>query len=220
MTKKTTDSLSNLRKNYEKNELLEHTVHTDPFQQFDGWLQAALAHEGVYEANAMTLATVNPLGKPSSRTVLLKGIREGGFVFYTNHHSRKGKELAQNKHVALLFYWGVLQRQVRIEGIVTELSVEASTQYFQSRPKGSQIGAWASTQSEIIDSRQVLEANQSQITEQYKDAEVLPKPPNWGGYLVKATNFEFWQGRSSRLHDRLQYRLDSETKWFIERLAP
>lgn len=220
MTKKTTDSLSNLRKNYEKNELLENKVHTNPFQQFDHWLQEALTHDGVYEANAMTLATVNSMGQPSSRTVLLKGIREGGFIFYTNHQSKKGKELAQNKHVALLFYWGVLQRQVRIEGIATLLSTEASTQYFQSRPKGSQIGAWASPQSEIIDSRQVLENNQAQITNQYKDAEVLPKPPYWGGYLVKATNFEFWQGRSSRLHDRLQYRLDNNQNWLIERLAP
>lgn len=212
--------LADLRKNYQQGELIESLVNADPFQQFDQWLQEALQHEGIYEANAMTLATSNTNGFPSVRTVLLKGVQDGGFIFYTNHQSRKGQELAENPKVALLFYWGALHRQVRIEGMAKKLSEDFSTQYFQSRPKGSQIGAWASPQSQVIASRHILEDNQKKLEAQYQDIAVLPKPKHWGGYLVKAQSFEFWQGRPSRLHDRLRYRLNEKNEWLIERLAP
>jgi len=220
MDKKNTNPLANLRKNYQKGELLESLILPDPFKQFNLWLDEALNHEGIYEANAMTLATCNTAGFPSSRTVLLKGVQDRGFIFYTNHNSKKGQELAENPKAALLFYWGILHRQVRIEGEAEKLSAAFSTLYFQSRPKGSQIGAWVSPQSQVIESRQILEDKKAELEVLYQDTDPLPKPKNWGGYLVKATSFEFWQGRPSRLHDRLRYRLNDNQQWTIERLAP
>lgn len=193
-------------------------VLTDPFEQFKVWFDEALNSE-IPEPNAMTLATASREGIPSARIVLLKGLEKGGFVFYTNYESRKGQEMSENPHVSLVFCWLELQRQIRIEGTVTKTTKKESTIYFQSRPRGSQIGAWSSSQSRPIDSRQVLEDNVKAIEKQFEDFEQLPLPPFWGGYIVKPTAIEFWQGRTSRLHDRIRYRKEKRS-WKIERLAP
>ena len=166
----------------------------------------------------MTLATCNHNGRPSARIVLLKGLSNDGFVFFTNYESRKGKELAENPHASLLFFWKELERQVRIEGKVTKTTDEESNEYFLSRPQESKIGAWSSPQSSVIKERGELERNVEIYQEQFSNGEI-PKPPHWGGYVVKPVRIEFWQGRPGRLHDRLQYSLDGD-KWIIERLAP
>ena len=211
--------ISNLREDYRARTLEITDVATDPIQQFEIWFKEAL-DSAIKEANAMTLATVNAKGQPSARIVLLKGFDKKGFVFYTNYNSKKGIELAQNPNVALVFLWKELERQVRIEGVVKKSSVRQSTTYFHSRPQGSQIGAWASPQSQVIKSRVELENNYKELKEKYKNKPTLPKPSNWGGYLVQPTLIEFWQGRSSRLHDRICYTLQEKKKWSIERLAP
>lgn len=211
-------TLQNLREDYQANRLLKTDVAAQPMQQFDRWLKEALNAE-IKEPNAMILSTVNSKGQPSARTVLLKGMTEIGFIFYTNYNSQKGQEMAANQQVALTFLWLDLQRQIRIEGSVEKMSYTDSQNYFQSRPKGSQIGAWASPQSEVITDRSILENKVVALKKQYAEVEQLPCPEHWGGYIVRPTRMEFWQGRSSRLHDRILYTLENED-WKIERLAP
>ncbi len=211
-------TLENLRKDYRAEKLSETDVKSNPIEQFDHWFDEALK-SGIYEPNAMTLATASTDGKPAARIVLLKGFNQDGFVFYTNYLSRKGKELAKNPVVALVFFWPELERQVRIEGTIEKVSKETSEKYFQSRPKESQIGALASPQSQVIEDRNLLEKNWKELEKKYADQEI-PKPSFWGGYLVKPQVIEFWQGRSSRLHDRIVYRKADKNNWKIVRLAP
>lgn len=214
---KTGESIAHIRKDYKLRSLLESDVLPNPVDQFAAWWHEAELSK-VDEINAMTLATATADGRPSARIVLLKGFTAEGFIFFTNYESKKGKELAQNPHAALVFFWKELERQVRIEGSVIKASEAESDQYFLSRPAGSRIGAWASPQSSVIPNRQVLEEKVQKLTEQYSEANT-PRPPHWGGYLVKPEKIEFWQGRASRLHDRIVYSL-YEGKWRIERLAP
>jgi len=212
------NKVQNLREDYRAKSLSIEEVSNHPVQQFDQWFLEAMKSE-VREPNAMTLATSTKAGRPSARIVLLKAYDEKGFVFYTNYNSKKGKELNENPFAAMVFCWLDLERQIRIEGKIEKLSPEASDQYFQSRPKGSQIGAWASPQSDVINDRSLLENNVEKLKAKYKDAEALPRPEHWGGYRLVPDLVEFWQGRSSRLHDRINYHLD-EGEWKLERLAP
>jgi pyridoxamine 5'-phosphate oxidase len=209
-------NIADLRKSYEKAELSEDASHADPLRQFEQWLHEAIRAE-LPEPNAMTLATVGSDLRPSTRVVLIKGYDERGIVWYTNYDSRKGRELAGNPYAALQFHWVELERVVRIEGVVEKVSPEESDAYFASRPLDHRIGAWASPQSQVIDSRAVLVANAAKYAAQF----LLnpPRPPHWGGYRLKPDAWEFWQGRKSRLHDRLRYRLDNG-RWVRERLAP
>jgi len=213
-------ALADLRREYAREALNRDQVADDPIAQFREWFAAARDAE-VHEPNAMTLATAAPDGTPSARVVLLKGVDERGFQFYTNYDSRKGTELDQNPHAALVFWWAPLERQVRIEGTVERLPNEESTAYFHSRPRGSQLGAWASPQSRVVESRAVLEENLEAVEDEYED-ETVPRPSHWGGYVVRPTQIEFWQGRPNRLHDRLRYRRpDAESRdWTLDRLAP
>jgi pyridoxamine 5'-phosphate oxidase len=210
-------NLADLRQNYEKGALNEATLPADPFELFGLWLEDAIS-VGVMEPNAMTLATVSPAGQPSSRTVLLKGFDARGFSFFTNHHSRKGRELAANPKAALTIFWNERERQVCIRGTVERLSREESDAYFQRRPYGSQIGAWVSEQSEVIPGREWLEQREAELKAKYPEGAV-PIPPNWGGYVFAPHALEFWQGRPSRLHDRMLYRKDGGV-WVRERLSP
>lgn len=207
-----------LRRNYALESLSEKDVLPDPMDQFGIWFGEA-ANSQLVEPNAMTLATATPEGLPSARTVLLKGFHDDGFVFYTNYESRKGQELARNPNAALLFTWLELERQVRIEGVVEKVTQEASRAYFQSRPKESQIGAWASPQSRVIEGREMLETRVLELQGEYATAEVLPLPLFWGGYLLRPSVIEFWQGRENRLHDRICY-VKAGNEWKINRLAP
>jgi pyridoxamine 5'-phosphate oxidase len=212
----TPSSIADLRKSYEKAELNEEASLADPLKQFELWLQQALAAQ-LPEPNAMTLATVGSDMRPSTRVVLIKGLDERGIVWYTNYDSRKGQALAGNPYAALQFHWVELERVVRIEGRVEKVSAEQSDAYFHSRPLDSRIGAWASPQSEVISSRSVLVANAAKYGAQFLLQP--PRPPHWGGYRLVPDRWEFWQGRKSRLHDRLRYRQDSGV-WVRERLAP
>jgi pyridoxamine 5'-phosphate oxidase len=214
-------SIADIRREYRANILSEDSVFANPFGQFELWLNQAL-HSDLLEPTAMFLATTTQNAAISLRTVLLKAYDENGFVFYTNYESRKGRQIAENNQVALLFYWDVLERQVRIEGTATRLPDPQSDDYFNSRPKESRIGAIASPQSEVLPSREVLENRVNGLSEQYAHTDQIPRPAYWGGYIVKPNLFEFWQGRPSRLHDRIQYARLSETEntWAIERLAP
>jgi len=208
--------IAGIRTDYRLRSLTEADVAPNPFEQFTRWWQEAI-HSKIEEVNAMTLATATKEGLPSARIVLLKGYDSNGFTFFTNYDSQKGNEMAENPHVALVFFWRELERQVRIEGLVKQTTAAVSDEYFFSRPAGSRIGAWSSPQSKVIDSREVLEGNEQQFTKQF--GENIPRPPHWGGYIVAPTRVEFWQGRSNRLHDRIQYRLENDS-WKIVRLAP
>jgi pyridoxamine 5'-phosphate oxidase len=209
-------SLPDLRKSYERDELEESTSSDDPLKQFNSWLQQAIDAK-VPEPNAMTLATVGPDQRPSTRIVLIKGIDARGLVWYTNYESRKGHELAGNPFAALQFHWVELERTVRVEGRVERIGDEDSDAYYASRPLDSRIGAWASPQSEVIASRATLVANVAKTTARF--GLNPPRPPHWGGYRLQPDRWQFWQGRRSRLHDRLQYRL-VDGVWVRERLAP
>ncbi len=206
------------RKDYTKGTLSEEHVCDSPFEQFTLWFQEA-KDASVPEPNAMTLATATVDGRPSARIVLLKEMDEHGFMFATNYDSRKGKELESNPEAALLFFWSELERQVRIEGVVERVTPEESLLYFQSRPRESRIGAWASRQSDIVDGgREEIESSYRAMLENFTDD--IPLPPFWGGYRLKPTYFEFWQGRESRLHDRICYTLNEVDDWDIVRLYP
>ncbi|MEX8494804.1 pyridoxamine 5'-phosphate oxidase [Sphaerotilus sp.] len=210
-------NIADLRKSYEAGELDEHNAAGVPLQQFDQWLQQALK-AGVPEPNAMTVATVGADGHPSTRIVLIKGYDERGLVWYTNYDSRKGQDLALHPWAALQFHWVELERVVRIEGPVEKVSAEESDAYYASRPLDSRLGAWASPQSQTIPSRTVLVTNAARAAAQH--GLNPPRPPHWGGYRLVPQRWEFWQGRKSRLHDRLVYRQDAEGRWLRERLAP
>lgn len=210
-------AVAEMRENYLRAGLSESDVADSPIAQFERWFEAAV-QAGLREPNAMTLATATAEGRPAARIVLLKSFDEQGFVFYTNYDSRKGRELTANAQAALVFYWADLERQVRVEGSVVPVSRAESEAYFHSRPRGSQFGAWASRQSTVLAGREVLEAQFSSAQQQFGEGSI-PMPPFWGGYRVIPDLMEFWQGRPSRLHDRIQYRLRGE-RWVRERLAP
>lgn len=209
--------IANLRKSYERAELDEHQALSAPLQQFEQWMSEAIAAH-IPEPNAMTLATVGADGRPSTRIVLIKGWDARGLVWYTNYASRKGQELAQHPFAALQFHWVELERVVRVEGTVEKVSDAESDAYYHSRPLDSRLGAWASPQSQPISSRAVLVANAAKAAAQH--GLNPPRPPHWGGYRLIPDTWEFWQGRKSRLHDRLRYRLDAAGQWQRERLAP
>ena len=210
--------LDERRKDYQLFNLREDDLDPNPIRQFRVWFDHALLSE-VPEVNAMALATATPEGRPSVRIVLLRGIDERGFTFFTNYESRKARELDSNPYASLVFFWQGLERQVRIEGQVERVSAEESDRYFHSRPAGSRIGAWASPQSQVISGRDVLEAHVRELEDRYPDG-AIPRPPNWGGYRLVPDSIEFWQGRPSRLHDRIRYTRQAQGGWLIERLAP
>jgi len=214
--------IDELRTEYRRATLDETSVEADPLRQFEHWFREAVDSK-MPEPNAMTLATVDADGNPSARIVLLKGADERGFTFFTNYASRKGRDLAARARAALLFYWPELERQIRIEGAVTRVDAGESAQYFAGRPRPSQLGAWASPQSMPIDGRSELEARFAEVAERYRDASApVPRPAHWGGYRLVPDLLEFWQGRASRLHDRIRYRLKQAqpVAWNIDRLAP
>ena len=211
-------NIANLRQDYTLQGLSETEIDSNPFAQFKEWFDRALSAD-ILEPNAMMVATTTPEGKPSARMVLLKDFDARGFVFYTNYNSHKAQELAENPQAALVFWWAELQRQVRICGRVEKVSDEESDKYFYTRPLSSRLGAWASNQSGVIENREVLEQNLEELKEKYQDREI-PRPSHWGGIRVIPAEIEFWQGRSSRLHDRLVYTRMEDSSWKIERLSP
>ena len=211
-------SIADIRKDYKLQTLNEIDIENNAIKQFGKWWDDAVNSQ-IDEVNAMTIATATNEGKPSARIVLLKGFDKRGFVFFSNYDSHKGKELISNPQACMVFFWKELERQIRIEGIIEKVSSEESDAYFLSRPVSSQIGAWSSPQSSVILNRKVLEDNVTRYSQQFS-TEQLVRPDNWGGYRLKPTLIEFWQGRSSRLHDRLQYTLQDDATWKIERLAP
>ena len=223
------NAIADIRKDYKLASLEEADVASNPIDQFTRWWNEAVASQ-IDEVNAMTLATVNAAGVPAARIVLLKGYNPEGFIFFTNYESDKGKNLAQNPNAALVFFWKELERQIRIEGSVQKVSAEESDRYFNSRPASSRIGAWASPQSAVIENRLVIEQNVERYTSIFAN-DSIERPDHWGGYIVKPISIEFWQGRSSRLHDRIRYKLETsdynaatdtrtDANWKIERLAP
>ncbi|HUG17169.1 MAG TPA: pyridoxamine 5'-phosphate oxidase [Thermomicrobiales bacterium] len=211
-------SIADLRREYGLEGLSEEECDPDPFAQFAAWFRDAM-DAGVYETNAMTLATASADGRPSARIVLLKGFDDHGFVFYTNYESRKGRDLAQNPYATLLFYWPELTRQVRVEGAVARVTEAESHEYFQSRGELSRLGAWASNQSQIISGRDELDERMNALIIEYQGRDI-PTPPFWGGYRLTPSSFEFWHGRPSRLHDRLYYTRQEDCAWRVERLSP
>jgi pyridoxamine 5'-phosphate oxidase len=223
------NEIADIRKDYKLASLEEADVAANPIDQFTRWWNEAVASQ-IDEVNAMTLATVNAAGVPAARIVLLKGYNPNGFIFFTNYESDKGKNLAQNPNAAIVFFWKELERQIRIEGTVQKVSAEESDRYFNSRPASSRIGAWASPQSAVIENRLVIEQNVERYSSIFAN-DSIERPDHWGGYIVKPRSIEFWQGRSSRLHDRIRYTIEasaynaatdtrSDANWKIERLAP
>ena len=212
------NSIADLRREYSSQSLLESDVAPDPVAQFRTWWDHAIKGE-VFEANAMTLATASADGLPSARIVLLKGFDQRGFIFYTNYKSYKGLQMEENPKACLVFFWKELERQIRIVGLVSKLSEQESDAYYHSRPVGSQIGAWTSPQSQVVESRDWLDQQYQEYSSRFKEG-TIPRPPHWGGYLVQPMIVEFWQGRPSRLHDRIQYSLQADGSWKTERLAP
>lgn len=210
--------LHNLRKDYIQDTLSKSEVSEDPIAQFEKWMKETISSKIVVEPNAMTLATATADGKPSARVLLLKSFNKEGFVFYTNYESRKAMELMENPNACIVFDWHVMERQVRIEGIVKKVSAEESDNYFFSRPKGSQLGAWISPQSTFIEGRKELDDRKAMIERQF-ETEPISRPPHWGGFVLEPQSIEFWQGRESRLHDRIIY-LKTDDEWIMRRLAP
>ena len=206
-----------LRENYTKGSLDVEDASSSPIEQFQIWFDEAVSSQ-LLEPNALLLSTVSNQGKPSARIVLLKGL-DNGFKFYTNYLSRKGTELIENPNACITFFWAELERQVRIEGLMEKVSAEESDEYFQSRPKGSQIGAWTSNQSMVIENREILEDREKYLITKFGN-NPIPRPPHWGGYRLMPTYIEFWQGRPSRLHDRIAYTMLENGDWKIERLSP
>ena len=211
--------LSNYRKSYDKSELLENNIPEDPINLFNRWFHETEDFGGVEEVNAMTIATIGKDGFPKSRVVLLKKFNEEGFIFYTNYNSEKGKAIENNPNICLSFFWTSLERQVIIKGVAEKTSEVISDNYFSSRPDGSKLGAIVSHQSEIIPNREYLETNLNLLEEEYQGKEII-RPKNWGGYLVRPQEVEFWQGRANRLHDRIRYKLQSDFSWKTDRLSP
>ena len=211
-------SISDFRREYTLTGLHERDLDPSPLKQFEKWFQQALSVE-LLDANAMIVATASREGKPSARVMLLKDFDEKGFVFFTNYESRKARELDENPYAAMVFFWAELERQVRIDGRVSQISREESEEYFHSRPVGSQLGAWASRQSEVIGDPELLESRIKELEYQY-EGKTVPIPPFWGGFLLSPETIEFWQGRANRLHDRLRYTREPDGPWRIERLSP
>ena len=210
--------VAGLRREYETQGLRRADLHPDPIEQFSTWFSTAV-NSALPDVNAISLATATPDGKPSARVVLLKGFDQRGFVFFTNYHSKKGLELDANPHAAFVVYWIQLERQIRVAGRVEHTSREESQAYFHSRPRGSQLGAWVSHQSEVIDARRILEGRLAEMTDRFAGAEI-ELPPHWGGYRIVPETLEFWQGRANRLHDRFRYTRQRDGSWTIDRLAP
>ncbi|MDG2194492.1 MAG: pyridoxamine 5'-phosphate oxidase [Polaribacter sp.] len=213
------NDLSKQRKTYQKQALLERNCPENPMELFQKWFLTAHETEMVDEANAMTVSTIGLDGFPKNRVVLLKKYTWEGFIFYTNYQSEKGKAIAANNNICLSFFWAGLEQQIIIKGTVEKLAENLSDGYFESRPDGSKLGAWASNQSEVVASRDVLDNNLISLEKKHKDKEI-PRPKHWGGYLVKPISIEFWQGRPNRMHDRIRYSLQKDFSWKIERLAP
>lgn len=211
--------LSNYRKSYEKHELLEDNCPEEPIELFRDWFLVADESETVDEANAMTISTFGLDGFPKNRVVLLKKYTYEGFVFYTNYNSEKGRAIAENNNVCLSFFWAGLERQIIIKGKVEKIAENLSDGYFESRPDGSKIGAWASNQSEVVTSREELDNRLKQLEKEFENKEIL-RPKHWGGFIVKPISFEFWQGRPNRMHDRIRYTLNEDFSWKMDRLAP
>ncbi len=211
-------NIADIRKEYQLKELNREEALDDAMQQFDLWWKEAMGSE-IDEVNAMTLATASSDGLPAARIVLLKGYHARGFQFFTNYHSFKGLQLAENPRACLVFFWKELERQIRITGVVEKVSEKESDDYYNSRPFGSRLGAWASPQSDVIESKLWLEEKEAALEKKYAHT-VIPRPPHWGGYLVRPVTIEFWQGRPNRLHDRLLYTLKDDGRWMVEILAP
>ena len=209
--------LRDIRANYKKDELSESSVKEDPFKQFAVWLDDAL-REKIQEPTAMVLSTLDQAGNPDSRVVLLKELTSEGLIFFTNYNSKKGQQISVNQHISAVFFWAETERQVRIKGITEKIPEQNSEAYFLSRPLESQLGAWASPQSQVIESRKILDDNYTRYQKYFQNHEIK-KPPHWGGFLIRPVYFEFWQGRPNRLHDRLEYILSGDD-WIIHRLAP
>jgi len=210
--------IGDLRSEYTQRGLSENDLHADPIEQFRRWFEEAVA-AGIREPNAMTLATATPDGRPSARMVLLKGFDSRGFMFYSNYESRKGRQLVENPWAALILFWVDLERQIRIEGRTERATIAESDAYFATRPLESQLGAWASAQSQVLPDRATLERRVEELRREY-DGQEVPRPPFWGGFRVVPDSIEFWQGRPSRLHDRLRYHRQDQTIWSVERLSP